>query len=166
MHNGDLKVRTLGYIEMRENSSSENIKCLFQKTLDKFGINIIQIVSSTTDNGGNMLKMNRLLKELQENTFETESELIDSDDDEENLESFMEIVDKAVLSSVGCAIHTVQLVVVYVLKEIKDDVIKQIRKNVCIYLTPSQDVPRLMIQSKVFTDIKIFISPYLKLIHL
>jgi hypothetical protein len=151
---------------MRESSSFENIKCLFQKTLDKFGINIIQIVSSTTDNGGNMLKMNRLLKELQENTFETESELIDSDDDEENLESFMEIVDKAVLSSVGFAIHTVQLVVVYVLTEIEDDVIKQIRKNVCIYLTPSQDVPRLMIQSKVFTDIKIFISPYLKLIHL
>lgn len=57
--NGELKVRSIGMIELLQSHTGKYIAKMIIKKLKEFGINLKQITTETTDNGKNVLKMVR-----------------------------------------------------------------------------------------------------------
>lgn len=57
--NGQLKIRSIGLIELTKSATGKYLADLIIKRLAEFGIGLKQIFSITTDNGSNVLKMVR-----------------------------------------------------------------------------------------------------------
>lgn len=57
--NGQLKIRSIGFIELQESHTGKYLAEVIIKRLGDFGINLKQILTITTDNGKNVLKMIR-----------------------------------------------------------------------------------------------------------
>lgn len=55
--NGQLKIRSIGMIELLKSHSAKNIAEVIINRLNELGINLSQIITITTDNGSNVLKM-------------------------------------------------------------------------------------------------------------
>lgn len=61
MRDGEIKVRTVGRIELTKAHTAQNIKDEILARLREFGIKPNQIVSITSDNASNMISMIKLL---------------------------------------------------------------------------------------------------------
>lgn len=61
--NGELKVRSIGMIELLESHTGKYIAEVIIKRLKGYGIKLTQIITITTDNGANVLKMIRDMHE-------------------------------------------------------------------------------------------------------
>lgn len=57
--NGQLKIRSIGMIELLDKHTGKYIAHMIMKRLNEFGICLKQIITITTDNGSNVLKMVR-----------------------------------------------------------------------------------------------------------
>lgn len=57
--NGDLKIRSIGMIEIKKKHTGKYLADLIINRLQELGINLTQIITITTDNGANILKMIR-----------------------------------------------------------------------------------------------------------
>lgn len=55
--NGELIIRSIGMIELKESHTGKYLSELIVKQLQEFGIDCRQVVTVTTDNGANVLKM-------------------------------------------------------------------------------------------------------------
>lgn len=55
--NGQLKIRSIGMVELLQRKTGKYIAEIIIKRLNEFGIHLKQIVTITTDNGANVLKM-------------------------------------------------------------------------------------------------------------
>lgn len=76
--NGDLKVRSIGFIELADKHTGKYLAQLIIERLQDYGINLKQIITITTDNGKNMLKMvrdiaNQLVNEIDEAKTNTDT---------------------------------------------------------------------------------------------
>lgn len=89
------------------------------KCFDAFNVDILQLYSSTTDNGSNMIKMAELIKGQQE------EELFDNredNDEEESSDTDIELEIASLFSVVRCAAHTLQLAAYDVIKTISVEI--------------------------------------------
>lgn len=84
---GRLVIRCIGMSELTGDHSSMNIKNIIMHHLNDFGINITQVISITTDNAANMIKLMKRLNVLPDEVESDTEEDTDSDDDDENHES-------------------------------------------------------------------------------
>lgn len=120
-------------IQLNKRHKAVYIKDEIIKCLTLYGIDINQVYSNTTDNGANVIKTSKLLRELQEdhNTYDSsdvesceEPYYTDDLDDAETfaLEENIHASLASVLSVVRCAAHTIQLAAYDVLKVIKPQV--------------------------------------------
>lgn len=72
--NGEISIERIGMIELHESHTALYLADVIVKRLKEFDIDIRQIISITTDNGANMLKMVRDMDNiLQKSTGESES---------------------------------------------------------------------------------------------
>lgn len=74
---GKVVVRTLAMVERIDKNTAENIYCDIVRVLGKFGVDLKQVYSITTDNGKNFLKAASIMRKAQEeelNAFEMENE--------------------------------------------------------------------------------------------
>lgn len=86
INQSSIKIRTLGVIELYERNTSENLKQILIKVLADFDLPMSKIYSITSDNGSNMIKLNRILRENQseeESTEEDYEEAPHNDEDDE-----------------------------------------------------------------------------------
>ncbi|XP_066969352.1 uncharacterized protein [Macrobrachium rosenbergii] len=126
--NGKLKVVTASVKEMTQRATAEEIKSVLLACLNKIGIQEKQIYSLTTDNGSNVIKVGKLMQsDTQVKEGNSEEILSDNEenDDEQVLEAAENKLDDLVndihlaaksVTSVRCALHTMQLCVHDVLK--------------------------------------------------
>lgn len=121
-------------IQLNKRHTAQYLKVEVMKCLAEYNIDISQIYSNTTDNGANVVKVSKLLQELQEENLlmaEEEDELTNANSTYKSFESQI----SSVFSVVRCAAHTIQLAaydVIGVLQsQINDvrDVAKKIRTN-------------------------------------
>nr|XP_029715867.1 uncharacterized protein LOC115259432 [Aedes albopictus] len=153
--NGKITVYTLGMIERFERNTAESLRAEILLLLKKFNVGITQIYTVTTDNGSNMIKATKLLKNEQsllmaelEDPKTTNAEFLDRDDDDtESLKSFsadeveyteeiddLENLNNAHLTGVRCAAHDVQLSVYDVFK----------KKSVTIFLAKARKLVKTL----------------------
>lgn len=90
--NDELKVFTLGCIELEVSSTAENLQKEVLKVLEKYGIEIDQIFTITTDNGANYVKCGTLVDQIIEKNQPTVVQActsvdVDEEDDDFELES-------------------------------------------------------------------------------
>lgn len=57
--NGNLRIRSIGMIQLTQKHTGRYLADLIIKRLEEFGINLVQIITITTDNGANVQKMIR-----------------------------------------------------------------------------------------------------------
>lgn len=69
-YNGILKIATIGMCELKESQTAEYLADVLVVVLAKYGISLAQILSITTDNGANMLKMVKDIECLLLNTVD------------------------------------------------------------------------------------------------
>lgn len=74
IHDGKLRIRSIGMINLNTSHTGAYLKSVIEEVLEVYGIRIEQVISMTTDNGSNMLKMIKMF-----NRSSTDS----SDDDDE-----------------------------------------------------------------------------------
>ena len=68
IENFKIHINTIGIIQLKKRHTAQFLKDEVINCLRQFNIDILQIYSSTTDNGANVLKASKLLKNLQEET--------------------------------------------------------------------------------------------------
>lgn len=61
LHNGKLCVRTIGMHTLKVSQTAKNLFDIVSLMLGEFGIRLQQIIAVTTDNGKNLLKLNKLI---------------------------------------------------------------------------------------------------------
>lgn len=105
-------------LEVKESQTAAFLKGKILEVLDSFGVTIQQIFSITSDNGANMLAAVRKLKEELEHTllarFEEEEE--HDDTDQRDLTDGMCTEFNERLNLVRCAVHSLQLAILDVVK--------------------------------------------------
>lgn len=102
-------------VQITKRHTAANLKEEILKCLKEYNIEMSQIYSNTTDNGANVLKVSRLLQEMQqENIDEEHVDDAESNQIESNLES--------ILSIVRCAAHTIQLAANDVIKTLTSEI--------------------------------------------
>lgn len=136
---GNLRIRTIGMHTLKCSQTGRNLFQLVKNILSEHNISLDQVFSVTTDNGKNLIKMNKFIqKELYENTCSSD----ESDEDEEadcnvfdnnwtdesildpdifNNEYFEDLLSnlrdefdcqyKGVFTGISCAVHGIHLVV-------------------------------------------------------
>lgn len=62
--NGQLKIRSIGMVELTQKHTGKYLAEVIIKRLEELGIKLCQIITITTDNGANVLKMVRDLDEI------------------------------------------------------------------------------------------------------
>lgn len=87
--NGELKVRSIGFIELCERHTGKNLAETIINRLHELGINLKQIITVTTDNGKNVLKMVRemtdyLVSEIESKQISNQNEQTESAQDSSN----------------------------------------------------------------------------------
>lgn len=76
--NNKIKIRTLGVIELKEKHSASYLEQEFKSIFELYMIPVENLYTFTSDNGTNMLKLSKLLKDLQETKFlELEDDKLD-----------------------------------------------------------------------------------------
>lgn len=126
-------IRTLGrMIEVNFQQTAENLKEQILAVLMEYEINLLQVYCVTTDNGANMLKAIKLLKEAINNVEmnPNDNETIDNEElrnamqDDliySRIDTLLESSSIGLVTSVRCASHTLQLVVHDVIKQYKNE---------------------------------------------
>lgn len=120
--NNEIKISTLGVVELTEAHTSAYLKEIVLKTLQKYELSINQIYSATTDNEANMIKTISLLKQdLTEKGSIFDDEVEDGDIEEfEVIENALntecedmrnQLSESFLVNDVRCAAHTMQLCV-------------------------------------------------------
>lgn len=138
---GKIVLRNLSVVEQHDRNTAQYLKENVYMSLSRYGIELHQIHSITTDNGTSMISMTNQvndsaresLSQLVNEAFnEPENELVNElvnesidDDNSENLNSGFELqfkMDETVCSvkSVRCAAHCLQLAVKYACQEIQE----------------------------------------------
>lgn len=129
---GEIRVKTLGLVELKQSHTSKYICDEVKAILSEFSISKEQIYSVTTDNGRNMIKAVELLS----------SGDVDNEGDADGKENF----DEGMLNnlklhsvqSVKCAAHTLQLAVKDFLQRLESvDFIDKARRIVKLLRTPA-----------------------------
>lgn len=121
-------------VQLQKRHKATYLKDEILKCLKAYDIELTQIYSSTTDNGANVVKVSKILQELQEDQICEEIDE-ESEIDGENTENIQKSL-TSVLSVVRCAAHTIQLAAYDVLKVVEPQVvecrtvIKKIRSSV------------------------------------
>lgn len=121
-----------GMIETTKRHTAENLKEEIIKCLTEYGISINQIYSSTTDNGANVVKMSKLLQEMQQDNICNDEDIKTDFAESNNIQSQI----ASVFSVVRCAAHTIQLAAYDVLKTLEGDIkecrniVKKLRTSV------------------------------------
>ncbi|XP_046809503.1 zinc finger BED domain-containing protein RICESLEEPER 2-like [Lucilia cuprina] len=111
-------------VQITKRHTAANLKEEILKCLKEYNIEMHQLYSNTTDNGANVLKVSRLLQEMQqENVDEDDIDVTGPSQIESNLES--------ILSIVRCAAHTIQLAANDVIKTLTSEIeeCRKIAKN-------------------------------------
>lgn len=90
-----------GMIQLNKRHTAQYLKDEVMKCLAEYNIDISQIYSNTTDNGANVVKVSKLLQELQDENLST------ADNVNSTYYSF-EYKISYVFSVVRCAAHTIQ----------------------------------------------------------
>lgn len=126
-------IRTIAMIEVTKQHTAENLKIEVFNVLKEFNVNLSQILCITTDNGANMVKAVKLLKESLELETEPEKE---NENLSEELQSHAEDIQvNLFVTSCRCATHTLQLCAIDVIKHHKEnlqairDIVKKFKKN-------------------------------------
>lgn len=126
-------IRTIAMIEVTKQHTAENLKIEVLNVLKEFNVNLSQILCITTDNGANMVKAVKLLKESLELETEPEKE---NENLSEELQSHAEDIQvNLFVTSCRCATHTLQLCAIDVIKHHKEnlqairDIVKKFKKN-------------------------------------
>lgn len=115
-------------IEITKRHTAQFLKEEIIKCLQEFKIDITQLYSNTTDNGANVIKVSKILQEVQEENINSAE---DTDRDED-----IQLQIAAVFSVVRCAAHTLQLAACDVIKTIESEVnecrkiVKKLRTSV------------------------------------
>lgn len=68
---GKLQLITLSIVEMKEKHTAENLKKIICSELDKYGIELKNVYAVTTDNGANLLKCVKILKQKDESEIDS-----------------------------------------------------------------------------------------------
>lgn len=105
-------------IHLKKSHKSAYLKDEILKCLRSYNIEISQIYSSTTDNGANVVKVGKLLQELQEEELDVVG--LEDEDSDENIHNSL----SSVISVVRCAAHTIQLAAYDVIKLWDTDLIE------------------------------------------
>ncbi|CAK9294251.1 unnamed protein product [Gordionus sp. m RMFG-2023] len=100
--------------EIKESSTSENIKRMIIETLNKFHIPLRNVYTITTDNGANLVKSIKLLNECSLDEMDD----IDINNDDNNFEDISEFDIPEIIKDfstkiycIRCAAHTLQLAI-------------------------------------------------------
>ncbi|KAE8741983.1 hypothetical protein FOCC_FOCC012462 [Frankliniella occidentalis] len=109
MHEGQTVVRTFAVEELHIRATAENLKSVIQHILRKFDVPVKNIISVTSDNGGNYLMAGKLLHVEDEEVID-DVEDIEGGAADEWLDVDLSTDDDPILS-VRCAAHTLQLAV-------------------------------------------------------
>lgn len=96
--NCELKVRSIGMIQLLQSHTGKYIAEVIIKRLKEYGINLKQIITNTTDNGANVLKMIRDIHEhlqteidrAQKSTTNEQIEHIENDTASEDADALIE----------------------------------------------------------------------------
>ena len=149
VENGKIHIIHLGVVELHTRSTSENLKEKLLYVLRKYRISIKQILTITTDNGANYVKVSKLINEELEGASREETEEDSSDEDQENSTDLFENIslqDDAIVNdgggvtysvtSVRCVAHTLQLAIGDALSE-DEGIIEVARAVVRQLRTPS-----------------------------
>lgn len=126
-------IRSLGMLEVFKKHTAEHLKEEIMLLLHTYNVSPASIYAATTDNGANLLKAVRLLKE---HSIDVDEEQTDDLAIEENdVYEYTEQLISPLLSSVRCAAHTIQLSVHDVLKYYSEqlnkirEIVKKLRNN-------------------------------------
>lgn len=98
--NGQLKIRSIGMIELLDKHTGKYIADLIIKRLKEFGVGLKQVITITTDNGSNVLKMvreiNETLKASIDKTQQIDRIAIENENENEN-ENADVLIERAVV---------------------------------------------------------------------
>jgi len=130
---GRIIIRTLAVRELFSRHTGLNIRSEVLSTLDSFGISVLNLLTSTTDTGANMIKMAELLRKAQ----------VEDTTDVGLTEWFPDCeigANDAVLQTVKCAAHCLQLAVQDAVKDSDEAMamLKKAREAACALRTPNQ----------------------------
>ncbi|KAE8742106.1 hypothetical protein FOCC_FOCC012380 [Frankliniella occidentalis] len=114
---GKTVVRTLAIQELHLQSTAEHLKDTILRILRKFDISVKNVISVTSDNGGNYLLAGKLLHLEDTEVIEDLRDIEPEGDDRLDVELS---TDDEPIQSVRCAAHTLQLAVDEAMKRITD----------------------------------------------
>lgn len=110
MNNGKHVIRSIGMIELKESHTGIYIAKLITDRLKELEIDLNQIVTITTDNGANVLKMvrdmeNHLQKEMDDAKNHTQTLTDSTSKDSSESESFIDVEEEAINGAIRAALN-------------------------------------------------------------
>ena len=137
----------------QHHTGSEIKECILD-VLQIYGIDLIQIYSTTTDNATNMLNCGRPMDDEIEESIENELEVESENDErnfltqtmlEEKVVSSIQQLDLIILNTIRCGAHILALVIEYTLKRGEESIR---RLNLVRKVAKKQRTPNLMLKLK------------------